>query len=76
MSFWQQIYPGLLYFMLMDRYDGTIDSEQLLRSIADSWYEVVMNLGGSERMVDFAYTGYDFNKRFHMIMVNGQSLMQ
>lgn len=63
MSFWEQIYPGLLYFMLMDRYDGTIDSEQILRSIADSWYEVVMNLGGSERMVDFAYTGYDFKQK-------------
>lgn len=63
LSFWEQVYPGLLYFMLMDRYDATVDSEQILQSIADTWYDVVMNLGGGEGMVDFGYTGYDFKEK-------------
>ena len=29
-------------------------------NIADTWYEVVMDLGGSDGIVDFNYTGYDF----------------
>ena len=61
-SFWEQVYPGLLYFMLMDRYKSSLDSEQILRSIADSWYNVVMDLGGSDNMVDMGYTGYDFKQ--------------
>lgn len=61
-SFWEQVYPGLLYFMLMDRYESSLDSEQILRSIADSWYNVVMDLGGSDNMVDMGYTGYDFKQ--------------
>ena len=60
LSFWQQIYPGLTYFMLMDRYEATVDSDALLRNIADTWYNVVMDLGGSDGIVDFNYTGYDF----------------
>lgn len=63
LSFWEQVYPGMLYFMLMDRYEATLDSEQILRSIADNWYDVVMDLGGSQGMVDFAYTGYDFKQK-------------
>ncbi|MDE5976909.1 MAG: hypothetical protein K2G70_00365 [Turicibacter sp.] len=66
LSFWQQIYPAITYFMLMDRYEATVDSEALLKNIADTWYEVVMNLGGADGIVDFGYTGYDFknNKPF------------
>lgn len=60
LSFWQQIYPALTYFMLMDRYEATVDSDALLRNIADTWYNVVMDLGGSDGIVDFNYTGYDF----------------
>ncbi|MBQ8993068.1 MAG: hypothetical protein IJ085_02915, partial [Turicibacter sp.] len=60
LSFWQQIYPALTYFMLMDRYEATVDSDALLRNIADTWYSVVMDLGGSDGIVDFNYTGYDF----------------
>lgn len=61
-SFWEQVYPGLLYFMLMDRYEPSLDSEQILRGIADSWYDVVMDLGGNDNMVDMGYTGYDFKQ--------------
>ena len=60
LSFWQQIYPALTYFMLMDRYEATVYSDALLRNIADTWYSVVMDLGGSDGIVDFNYTGYDF----------------
>ena len=63
LTFWEQVYPGVLYFMLMDRYEATVDSEQILRSIADSWYEVVMDLGGNDNMVDMGYTGYDFKEK-------------
>lgn len=63
LSFWQQIYPALMYFMLMDRYEATIDSDAMLRNIADTWYEVTMDLGGSDGIVDFGYTGYDFKNK-------------
>ena len=63
LSFWQQIYPALAYFMLMDRYEATVDSDAMLRNIADTWYEVVMDLGGSDGIVDFGYTGYDFKNK-------------
>lgn len=63
LSFWQQIYPALMYFMLMDRYEATVDSDAMLRNIADTWYEVVMDLGGSDGIVDFGYTGYDFKNK-------------
>ncbi len=63
LSFWQQIYPAVAYFMLMDRYEATVDSDALLRNIADTWYEVVMDLGGSDGIVDFNYTGYDFKNK-------------
>ena len=63
LSFWQQIYPALTYFMLMDRYEATVDSDALLRNIADTWYNVVMDLGGSDGIVDFNYTGYDFKNK-------------
>lgn len=63
LSFWQQIYPAIAYFMLMDRYEATVDSDALLRNIADTWYEVVMDLGGSDGIVDFNYTGYDFKNK-------------
>ena len=49
--------------MLMDRYEATVDSDALLRNIADTWYEVVMDLGGSDGIVDFDYTGYDFKNK-------------
>jgi len=63
MTFYEQVYPGLLYFMLMDRIDPTENSDRLLEQIATGWHDVVMDLGGGERHVDFAYTGYDFAKR-------------
>ncbi len=49
--------------MLMDRYSPTVDSDAMLQNIADTWYEVVMDLGGSDGIVDFGYTGYDFKNR-------------
>lgn len=63
MSFWQQLYPSIVYFMLMDRYSPTVDSDAMLQNIADTWYEVVMDLGGSDGIVDFGYTGYDFKNK-------------
>ena len=63
LSFWQQIYPSLAYFMLMDRYAPTVDSDAMLRNIADTWYEVVMSLGGSDGIIDFGYTSYDFKEK-------------
>ncbi|MGL4335856.1 MAG: hypothetical protein ACRCST_03105 [Turicibacter sp.] len=60
LSFWEQIYPSILYFMLMDRYEPTPDSDAILKNTADRWHDVVMNLGGKEGKVDFSYTGYDF----------------
>lgn len=67
LHFYEQIYPGLLYFMLMDKLEPTENSDRLLEQIADGWYEVVMNLGGKDRIVDFAYAGYDFTAKqpFH-----------
>ncbi|HAX72655.1 MAG TPA: hypothetical protein DCY20_03955 [Firmicutes bacterium] len=61
-SFWQQIYPSILYFMLMDKYESDADSEVIMQSIADRWYDIVMELGGKEGQVDFAYTGYNFKE--------------
>ena len=65
LSFWQQIYPALMYFMLMDRYEATIDSDAMLRNIADTWYEVAMDLGGSVmELLILDIQVYDFkNKR-------------
>ena len=62
-SFWQQVYPAILYFMLMDELEATENSEKLLLQLAESWYSVVMDLGGKSRAVDFAYTGYDFKEK-------------
>jgi len=63
LSFWEQIYPGLLYFMLMDQLEPTENSDELLLQLAESWYDIVMDLGGQSRAVDFAYTGYDFKNK-------------
>jgi len=65
LSFWEQVYPSLLYFMLMDQIPPTENSDQLLKEIADTWYEVVMDLGGKSKNngLDFAYTGYDFKTK-------------
>ena len=60
LSFWEDIYPGLLYFMLMDHYEATVDSEDILKNTADRWYDVVMQLGGEDGNLDLSYTGYDF----------------
>ena len=67
LDFYQQVYPGLLYFMIMDRLEASENSDAILRQIAESWYEVVMDLGGNDRLVDFGYAGYDFTARepFH-----------
>ena len=67
LTFYEQIYPGLLYFMLMDKIEATENSEDILRQIADGWHEVIMKLGGNDRLVDFAYAGYDFTAKapFH-----------
>ncbi|MCL1949064.1 MAG: hypothetical protein FWF59_04960 [Turicibacter sp.] len=67
LTFYDQVYPGLMYFMLMDRLEPTTNSDKLLQQIANGWYDVVMDLGGTDRLADFVYTGYDFaNKEpFH-----------
>lgn len=62
LTFYEQVYPGLLYFMLMDKIEPTENSDRLLEQIANGWHEVVMQLGGEHRLVDFSYTGYDFAK--------------
>ncbi len=60
LSFWEDIYPGLLYFILMDKYDATVNSDDILKNTADRWYDVVMQLGGEDGNLDLSYTGYDF----------------
>lgn len=71
LSFWQQIYPSLAYFMLMDRYAPTVDSDAMLRNIADTWYEVVMSLGGVMELLILGIRAMILRRRNHSIMESG-----
>jgi len=73
-DWWYDAGPSLLYFMVGNLYPNENGMDKNLREIADSYYDMVQNLGGEKP--DFWHQAYNFddNRPVDSINWNGQNL--
>lgn len=57
-SWWYTTTANVLYYMLGDQYPSATDMSAMLRSIADNYYDAVVNVGGSA--ANFGGQGFNF----------------
>ncbi len=62
-SFWYEIFPNILFFMLYDLYPDTPGFEALARSVADSWYEAARVMCDGGKTPNFGYNSFRFSDR-------------
>ncbi|MEP6615299.1 MAG: hypothetical protein ABJA57_01910 [Ginsengibacter sp.] len=58
LEFWYALLPTVEFGALTDLYAKVPGMRDIMKTVADRWYEAVVSLGGSN--VNFSHTGYDF----------------
>ncbi len=73
-DWWYDVGPSLLYYMIGDLYPEEKGMGDRLKEIADGFYEMVVNLGGSSP--DFWHQAYNFDtgKPVNGVTWNGKTL--
>jgi len=68
-SFWYEIFPSILFFILVDQYPQLAQAKrdpedmsmrEIMRTVAERWYDATYALGGKTGLPEFAWRGFDF----------------
>jgi hypothetical protein len=60
-DWWYDIWPSILFCMLVDRHPELDEEGRIIKSIANRWYDVCLRLKGTKELPDFNHTAYDFS---------------
>jgi hypothetical protein len=60
LEFWYALLPTVEFGALTDLYSNVPGMRDIMKTVAERWYDAVVSLGGSN--VNFSHTGYDFSK--------------
>jgi hypothetical protein len=70
-SFWYEIYPSVLYYALASLYPAKERMAEIMRSVADRWYEGCVAMGATDQTApDFSFTAFNFTEM--KTVFNGQ----
>ncbi|MBC7222062.1 hypothetical protein H5T56_03655 [Candidatus Bipolaricaulota bacterium] len=70
-SFWYEIYPSILFFILCYQYPELASAKtgpddlsmlEIMGIVAERWYEAIHVLGGKDGLPDFSWQAFDFAK--------------
>ncbi len=70
-SFWYEIYPSILFFILCYQYPelakvkkglDDLSMMEIMRIVAERWCEAIYALGGKDGVPDFSWQAFDFAK--------------
>ncbi|MBC7317672.1 hypothetical protein H5T57_00210 [Candidatus Bipolaricaulota bacterium] len=70
-SFWYEIHPSILFFILCNQYPELAQTKrgpddlsmmEIMRIVAERWYEATYVLGGKDGLPDFSWQAFDFAK--------------
>lgn len=68
-TFWYEIWPGMAFSMLVDRYPAKKDLAGIMQANASHWLEVINGLSVNRSFPDFNFTSYNLEE--HKGVYNG-----
>jgi len=68
-SFWYEIFPGMAFNMIVDKYPKEQGLSEIMKLNAVKWIEAVKGLSEGKQYPDFNYTSYNFDT--HKGIFNG-----
>lgn len=61
-NYWYDLQPATAYAMLLDRYPGRPQADQILRTSIDTLAKVHDSLKGADGIPDYDFSGYEYDK--------------
>lgn len=60
-TFWYEIYPSMLFYSLSDIYSKETEMKDIVKIVADRWYDASYVMGGKVGKPNFDYNSFDFD---------------